>query len=65
MTMKKWVSLKVNSEIQKADKIGKDDFDHLQLEWLQVLKEAEEDVKNNRITSINETFINIRKKLNT
>ncbi len=59
------MSLKVNSEIQKADKIGKDDFDHLQLEWLQVLKEAEEDVKNNRITSINETFINIRKKLNT
>ncbi|MCI9182304.1 MAG: hypothetical protein HFG90_03515 [Acholeplasmatales bacterium] len=55
----------MNSEIQKADKIGKDDFDHLQLEWLQVLKEAEEDVKNNRITSINETFINIRKKLNT
>ena len=55
----------MNSEIQKADKIGNDDFDHLQLEWLQVLKEAEEDVKNNRITSINETFINIRKKLNT
>ena len=50
----------MNSEIQKADKIGKDDFDHLQ-----VLKEAEEDVKNNRSTSINETFINIRKKLNT
>ncbi len=59
------MSLKVNSEIQKADKIGKDDFDHLQLEWLQVLKKAEENVKNNRITSINETFINIRKKLNT
>lgn len=59
------MSLKVNSEIQKADKIERDDFDHLQLEWLQVLKEAEENVKNNRITSINETFINIRKKLNT
>lgn len=59
------MSLKVNSEIQKADKIERDDVDHLQLEWLQVLKEAEENVKNNRITSINETFINIRKKLNT
>lgn len=55
----------MNSEIQKADKIERDDVDHLQLEWLQVLKEAEENVKNNRITSINETFINIRKKLNT
>lgn len=55
----------MNSEIQKADKIERDDFDYLQLEWLQVLKEAEENVKNNRITPVNETFINIRKKLNT
>lgn len=55
----------MNSKIQKADKIERDDFDHPQLEWFQVLKEAEKDVKNNRITSINETFINIRKKLNT
>lgn len=59
------MSLKLNNEIQKADKMEKEDFDYLQLEWLRVLKEAEEDVKNNRITSINETFINIRKKLNT
>lgn len=54
----------MNNEIQKADKMEKDDFDCLQLEWIRVLKEAEEDVKNNRITPINETFINIRKKLN-
>ncbi len=59
------MSLKLNNEIQKADKMEKEDFDYLQLEWLRVLKEAEEDVKNNRITPINETFINIRKKLNT
>ena len=59
------MSLKLNNEIQKADKMEKEDYDYLQLEWLRVLKEAEEDVKNNRITPINETFINIRKKLNT
>lgn len=59
------MSLKLNNEIQKADRMEKDDFDYLQLEWLRVLKEAEEDVKNNRITPINETFINIRKELNT
>ena len=55
----------MNSTIQKADKMGRNDFDHLQLKWLRVLKEAEEDVKNNRITPVNETFINLRKKLNT
>lgn len=52
-------------DYEEMSEFESDDFDHLQLEWLQVLKEAEEDVKNNRITSINETLMNIRKKLNT